>query len=732
MPSLQDSTVERQFYEHLVSLGIAPLSEAEIRSDGRKHRYRIEGDKAREKNGEYCLYGDDRPAGWCKSYSAKHGVEYSVWTSGTESKVDFNAAYFEERARRHEERTLAERKKREFTAKTALKAIEAMTPPKTDHPYLRAKGITCPLPDGIGQIGSDLVVPLKDAQGQIWNRQSISPSGEKLFLAGRKMGCFFEIDGEGPHVYVVEGLATGITVHEATGSTVIVAFDAGNLRPVAESLQSRFAGRLAVAADNDRKTYGNPGMKAALALAEEFGIPMVCPPFSGEEKGTDWNDYAALHGIERTAAEIGRQMDAWMADLEKRSAWVTWADVDGKGAPLRTSGNVKILLRHMGCRIWYDTVKKQPRYEIPGVTFASDNRENAFLSYLLSESYRHGFGVGKQLLDLFLFEIQDTCRRNPVKEWITAKGWDGRSRFRDLADSLVLDGGFDPSFRDLLLRKWLLSCVVAAFAPDEENCQFRGVLVLQGDQAIGKSLWLRSLVPAECDWFLGGLTLDTRDKDSVIKAISHWIVELGELDATFKAQDISRLKQFITQSDDTLRLPYAPKPSTYKRRTVYCGSVNTPYFLNDNTGNTRWWTLPVRECRFDHAIDMQQLWAEVYRWHLEGEQHWLDREETLRLERANQDNTKSDPVEDAISRTFDWDNYDQLVVTGRCEWMTATEVLLKCQGMDRPTRQQVDVATQVLRKLTGRPSERKGKAGSRCFYVPEEIQTGGMAYPYFR
>ena len=117
---------------------------------------------------------------------------------------------------------------------------------------------------------------------------------------------------------------------------------------------------------------------------------------------------------------------------------------------------------------------------------------------------------------------------------------------------------------------------------------------------------------------------------------------------------------------------------------------------------------------------MQQLWAEAYRWHLDGEQHWLGRVDTLRLERANQENTKSDPVEDAISRLFDWDNYDRLAETGRCEWKTATEILLMCKGMDRPTRQQADVATQVLRKLTGRTSQRKGKAGSRCFYVPED------------
>ena len=318
-----------------------------------------------------------------------------------------------------------------------------------------------------------------------------------------------------------------------------------------------------------------------------------------------------------------------------------------------------------------------------------------------------------------------------MREWISSRPWDGVPRFDELFASLTVSPDYDAAFARMLLKRWMISCVEAAFAGDEENLQFRGVLVLQGAQAIGKSLWLRSLVPDTSDWFLGGLTLDTMDKDSVIKAISHWIVELGELDATFKAQDISRLKQFITQGEDTLRLPYAPKPATYKRRTVYCASVNPGFFQGDLTGNTRWWTVPVLECDFQHGLDMQQVWAEVRTWQLDGERYWLDKAETDRLEELNMTYQKSDPVEDLISRLYNWDLYESDVEAGRTEWLTATEVLQRCRGMDHPNKQQTDVAAQVLRKLTGKNPVRRGRAGAKCYLVPRDT-TGDESLFRFR
>ena len=89
---------------------------------------------------------------------------------------------------------------------------------------------------------------------------------------------------------------------------------------------------------------------------------------------------------------------------------------------------------------------------------------------------------------------------------------------------------------------------------------------------------------------------------------------------------------------------------------------------------------------------------------------------------------KSDPVEDLISQLYHWDVYEEDVRQGQVEWITATEVLLKCRGMDHPNKQQVDTAGQVLRRLTGRNPIRRGKAGTRCFCVPKLTREDGSLF----
>jgi len=74
-----------------------------------------------------------------------------------------------------------------------------------------------------------LVVPLTDEKGELVNIQLIDDRGSKSYLAGgRKAGAFHRIEG-GELVAVVEGVATGLSVHLATGATVYCAMDAGNL-----------------------------------------------------------------------------------------------------------------------------------------------------------------------------------------------------------------------------------------------------------------------------------------------------------------------------------------------------------------------------------------------------------------------------------------------------------------------------------------------------------------------
>ena len=81
-------------------------------------------------------------------------------------------------------------------------------------------------------------MPLMDPKGQITSLQFIDADCTKRFLkGGKKQGSFFETTGKGDAIYLVEGYATGATVHLASGGTVIVACDAGNLLPVSKVIR---------------------------------------------------------------------------------------------------------------------------------------------------------------------------------------------------------------------------------------------------------------------------------------------------------------------------------------------------------------------------------------------------------------------------------------------------------------------------------------------------------------
>ena len=265
----------------------------------------------------------------------------------------------------------------------------------------------------------------------------------------------------------------------------------------------------------------------------------------------------------------------------------------------------------------------------------------------------------------------------------------------------------------MMVRRWLISAVAAAM--QQTGFDSKGVLVLQGEQSLGKTAWFRSLVPPTLRELIKvGATIDPANKDSVSSAIGRWMVELGELDATFRKSDIARLKSFISQDRDEIRRPYDRLESTYQRRTVFFASVNPKHFLADDTGNVRWWTIPVTRINYEHDIDMQQVWAEVAQLYREGERWWMNAEEEAMLEQVNKEHEAIDPVEEMILMRYEWGCDRPAAYTDR----TATQVLQEI-GYDKPNKSQTTHCAGVLRKLTGKPARKSGS--NRLFSLPPKV-----------
>ena len=186
--------------------------------------------------------------------------------------------------------------------------------------YLKAKMV--PAVPGLlaTRHGDVVVVVAHDASGEVRFLQRIYYDSEeggfvKLFTKDSSTtGCWFEIpareDGAKDVALVCEGLATGIDAWRATDCAVFVAFDCGNLAPVAEALvaSGRFRGdEIIFVADNDWRTAsegkGNAGLQHAVVAARGVGGRYCVPAVDGEtfpdgRPVTDANDVAQMHGLD--------------------------------------------------------------------------------------------------------------------------------------------------------------------------------------------------------------------------------------------------------------------------------------------------------------------------------------------------------------------------------------------------------------------------------------------------
>jgi len=200
------------------------------------------------------------------------------------------------------------------------------------------------------------------------------------------------------------------------------------------------------------------------------------------------------------------------------------------------------------------------------------------------------------------------------------------------------------------LRKWLIQSIEAVRGwRSGVDRSIPHVLVFVGGQGAGKGRWLRSLAPgfvmADAELHLNSYSA----KDQQLIALSFPIVELGEIDSTFKKSEISALKSFLSRPIDALRAPYARAAVQRPRMTIFAGSVNNVEFLNDPTGARRFWPVKLEgELNWDHGIDMQQvfaqanaLWEQMEDWNLEED---TERERVQEVEEFVQQSAAVDLV----------------------------------------------------------------------------------------
>ena len=301
-------------------------------ADGQFHRVPVEGCRHGKLPGSYFLRMDGHcPGGFfnnfmigvSKKWSARSMMQDAPPLTRQE-RQEMSQAIAEKKEQDARERTQQHEAVAQHVARW-LASCPAVTMPS---PYMIAKGIK-PLDNTLrrSRDGQKIYVSMHDEHGKIWSQQTIYPDGRKTFSkGGRKYGCFHAIGGLGAldkaqTVVIAEGFATAASLSEALKQPTVVAFDAGNLKAVAEALRRRYPDKpIVIAGDDDylqqMKNGNNPGREKAQVAAEAVDGLAVFPEFApGErERGlTDFNDLLTKSRVLSTDAWYQVQQAVYQA-----------------------------------------------------------------------------------------------------------------------------------------------------------------------------------------------------------------------------------------------------------------------------------------------------------------------------------------------------------------------------------------------------------------------------------
>ena len=155
-----------------------------------------------------------------------------------------------------------------------------------DHNYLVTKKVG--VAKGVRKYKDSLVIPGYDGENNMVTLQFIFSDGNKRFKKNsRPKGAFFVIGEIQKEMYMAEGYATAYSIYKATGKSVIMGFNCGNLLDASRSFAALHPDtKVTIVADNDIPKDGHI-MGVGEEKARETGLDVIVIP----SEGMDANDY---------------------------------------------------------------------------------------------------------------------------------------------------------------------------------------------------------------------------------------------------------------------------------------------------------------------------------------------------------------------------------------------------------------------------------------------------------
>ena len=440
---------------------------------------------------------------------------------------------------------------------------------------------------------------------------------------------------------------------------------------------------------------------------------------------------------------VAEAMESFETPVEDDN-WHSQLTYTEKGQLATTIENVVLILSHdpaLAGRLAYNEMEHSivklgdlPWRESKGASVWADVDDLGLWNYL-ERAYK------LSCKDKNVAAVAVMAQRNafhPVRDYLDSCEWDGIPR----VETLLVDclGAEDTPYVRAVTRKTLVAAVARIYQP---GIKFDNMLTLQGVQGIGKSSLLAKLGG---DWFSDTFTT-MQGKEAYEQVQGVWLMEIGELDSTKKAET-STVKLFISKTSDRYRPAYGRRIQEFPRQCVFFGTTNETQFLRDTTGNRRFWVVetpnaqPRKLLPAFAALDsetVRRIWGEAVTMYKAGEQLYLTPELEAVASEIQESFEEENPKVGIIGEYLDrllppgWDDMDTYA---RRQWLETNAVgtverkavcafEIWAEGLrgnpDRIDRYALKEIHDIMAKLPGwRSSGRKQKTikpyGKQRFY----------------
>jgi putative DNA primase/helicase len=234
--------------------------------------------------------------------------------------------------------------------------------------------------------------------------------------------------------------------------------------------------------------------------------------------------------------------------------------------------------------------------------------------------------------------VEASSRRfHPVRDWLATLKWDG---IHTLDNWLTLAFGCPKDdYHAAVGAKALIAAVRRVRQP---GCKFDCMLILEGDQGIGKSTACRTLFSDE--WYSDYIVEDLGSKDAALALDGVWGLELAEIQQLIR-NEVETVRSFLSRGKDHFRPPYGKSYVDRPRQGVLIGTTNADDYLRDTHGNRRFWPAKCRHADVKWIAEMRsQLWAEAAHREAQGETIFLPPNQITLAATAIQSDRMTDDV----------------------------------------------------------------------------------------